>query len=486
MQSVETANETASEEARYASIVRTRSIAVLGAGMAGLSAALLLVRDGHRVTLVERDDLDTGEPMDAPAWTRRGIPHFLQPHAFIPRGRLELMTHLPDVYGALLGAGAHDVDLRPKLPGPIESNDAELQYLAVRRPVIEWALRNALRAEPRIGRMAGGRVTGIDVRGGRVTGVRVDNMPIDADIAVDALGRRSPAFGWLAAGRDEVEEPPETSDCGVIYYSRYYRQRPGFDLPDGQWLLSPRGDLGYLGYASFPGDNGTFAGLLAVPTGVAEWRAFKDATVFEAAVAEIPALRKWVHPGGVDPITDVLPMAGLRNSIRHYDPFWVQGFVPIGDARSHTDPVLAHGLAFSLIHAVRLAQALRDHEDDGDALAAFAATTEPAVRERFDLATAVDEQRYRMWTGDSVDLMHHDGDYALFSTFAAGGPAMVDPDIFRVFVRRIGLLDSTTVLDDDIELQLRIEQIIEEQSVSPKLPAGPPRAYMEAILNGPA
>jgi hypothetical protein len=28
-----------------------------------------------------------------------------------------------------------------------------------------------------------------------------------------------------------ARQPAETSDCGVIYYSRYYRQRPGFDLP---------------------------------------------------------------------------------------------------------------------------------------------------------------------------------------------------------------------------------------------------------------
>lgn len=464
--------------------MRTRSIAVLGAGVAGLSAALVLARDGHRVTLVERDDLDVGDPMDAPAWSRRGVPHFLQPHAFIPRGRLELATHLPDVYQALLAAGAHDVDVRTKLPGPTRPDDAELQYLAVRRPVIEWALRRAIRAEPRIEHLAGARVTGVDVRAGHVIGVRVGDARVDVDIAVDALGRRSPTFGWLAAGRDEVEEPPETSDCGVIYYSRYYRQRPGFDLPDGPWLLSPRGDLGYLGYASFPGDGGAFAGLLAVPTGVPEWRAFKDAAVFEAAVAGIPALRAWADPSGADPITDVLSMAGLRNSIRRYDPAWVRGFVPIGDARCHTDPVLALGLSFSLIHAVDLARVLRDHDDDGDALAAFAAATEPAVRERYDLATALDEQRYRMWTGQSVDPTHHDGDYALFSTVAAGGAAMVDPDVFRVFVRRIGLLDSTTVLDDDIELQLRIEQILEAHAASPRPRAGPPRPEMEAIVAG--
>ncbi|HLY82580.1 MAG TPA: hypothetical protein VKQ71_06330, partial [Acidimicrobiales bacterium] len=394
----------------------------------------------------------------------------------------ELKTLLPDIYDDLLAAGAHDVDVRRKLPGPPQAGDIELQYLAVRRPLIEWALRRALGAEPTIECHAQRGVTGMDVVGGRITGVRTGDRRIQVDLAVDALGRRSPAAGWVAAATGKLEEPPETSDCGVIYYSRYYRQRPGFDLPDGPWLLSPRGDLGYIGYASFPGDNGAFAGLLAVPTGVAEWQGFKNPTVFEAAVAQIPALRAWIDPDGVDPITDVLPMAGLRNSIRRYEPQWLRGLVPIGDARCHTDPVLAHGLSFGLIHAGELTRCLREHDDDGDALGAFGAATETALRERYDLSTALDSERHRMWMGEPVDPTRRDGDYALFSMVAAGAAAMVDPDVFRVFVRRIGLLDSTAVLDQDLELQRRIERILAEQASSPRPAPGPRRDEMLTLV----
>jgi 2-polyprenyl-6-methoxyphenol hydroxylase-like FAD-dependent oxidoreductase len=59
----------------------SRSIVVLGGGVAGLSAALAFARDGHRVTIVERDDLIVGEPLEALDWDRKGIPHFMQPHA---------------------------------------------------------------------------------------------------------------------------------------------------------------------------------------------------------------------------------------------------------------------------------------------------------------------------------------------------------------------------------------------------------------------
>ncbi len=460
-------------------IVRTAQVTVLGAGVAGLATALLLAREGHHVAIIERDPFEVGASEEAPRWQRKGIPHFLQPHAFIPRGRAELATQLPDVYSRALQAGAYEVDVSRKLPGPPLPGDEALRYLAVRRPLMEWALRDAVREDPLIDVRSAVSVRGLRVEGGRVAAVKLDQGEVEADLTVDALGRRSPIPAWLSE-EGVTDQPIETSDCGVVYYSRYYRVRPGFDLPEGPWILSPRGDLGYSGYASFPGDNGTFAAILAVPTGVAEWRILKDAAAFEAAVAQIPALRQWADPVNVEPITDVLPMAGLRNTLRPYDPGAVLGLVPVGDAYSHTDPVLAHGVAFALIHAGELAAALREHDDLGDAGAAYAAATAPALRERYQFATALDDQRHRMWMGESVDFTRHDGDYALFSMAAAGAAATVDPDIFRMFVRRIGLLDSTTVLDADVGLQHRIEDVFSLLLASPRAPAGPPREEMLA------
>jgi glycine/D-amino acid oxidase-like deaminating enzyme len=93
------------------------NVTVMGAGVAGLAAALLLARDGHRVHLVERDDVGFECDEDPTRWRRKGVPHFLQPHAIIPRGRNEMRLHWSDVYQSLLDAGAHEVDARPKLPG---------------------------------------------------------------------------------------------------------------------------------------------------------------------------------------------------------------------------------------------------------------------------------------------------------------------------------------------------------------------------------
>ena len=309
---------------------RANRIVVAGGGVAGLATALLLARDGREVVVIERDELDSGVPENATEWPRKGIAHFRQPHAFIPRGRQELAGELPDVYGALLRVGAHDVDLRQKLPGEVVVGDESLQYLAVRRPLIEWALRRAVAAEPRIAVHANVRVEGLVVEAGSVRGVRVSGATLDGALVVDAMGRRSATVSWLSdAG--QPQEPSESSDCGVTYFSRYYRARPGHTLPDGPWLLSPRGDLGYLAYASFPGDNGAFAALLAAPPGVPEWRAFQDAAVFEAAIARIPALASLKLAGAArsNPLVNALPLSS-----------WRPGVVSVWH-HSHTLPVMS-------------------------------------------------------------------------------------------------------------------------------------------------
>jgi hypothetical protein len=61
---------------------------------------------------------------------------------------------------------------------------------------------------------------------------------------------------------------------------------------------------------------------------------------------------------------------------------------------------------------------------------------------------------------------------------AAGAAALRDPDVFRVYVRRIGLLDSTAVLDGDTGLHRRIEQLFAQVAATPKPPGSPSREEM--------
>ena len=430
-----------------------RAVVVLGGGVAGSAAALLLARRGHRVTLFERDPMTSGTLTEMVESPRRGVPHYQLPHAFLPGAWLHLRTELPDVADALLANGAKPIDLSAKLPGDLTPEDANLELLAVRRPIIEWALRRSLLAQP-----------GVTIK----DNITIRELP-EAELVVDAMGRRSPVRALTGA------EPDETTDCGVVYYSRYYRLRDGFELPDGPWLWGPRGDLGYLGFTTFPGDNRTFATLLAAPAGVTEWRVLKDAPVYEAAVAQIPGMSMWADPDGVEPITDVMPFAGLRNSIEVASA--PHGVIPIGDALVHTDPLLAIGLTLSLRHAIKLTTALDEHDDIADATEAYRAEVVPEARSRFDFASALDAQRYRMWLRQDVDFTRPEDNYELFTMVAASAAALVDPDVFRVFVRRIAALDPTSVLDDDIAMQQRIADIF-----APMIAARPPVPSREEFL----
>ena len=88
-------------------------IAVIGAGMAGLGAALALSRRGHTVTIFERDvpppPGDAGKSAADAAffdWQRRGAGQFRHPHAFLGLLCNILQDNYPDLLDELEAAGA--------------------------------------------------------------------------------------------------------------------------------------------------------------------------------------------------------------------------------------------------------------------------------------------------------------------------------------------------------------------------------------------
>jgi 2-polyprenyl-6-methoxyphenol hydroxylase-like FAD-dependent oxidoreductase len=449
---------------------------VAGGGIAGIAASLALARAGHEAVLLERDLVNPGGPPEAAFEVeRRGIPHYLQPQAFLPRGRRLLANWAPDVLDALLEAGADPQDLALKLHGPRQPGDEDLVYLWVRRPVIEWALRRAAAAEPAVEIRAGVQVTAmLTSKDGaqRATGVAVDNAePVRGDAVVDALGRYRCPPGWpRAAG--------EPTDSGAIYYCRYFELAEGVEHLDAP-ILNPRGDLGYMGFNTFRGDNRTFAVILLAPGADRELRVLRHQRAWEAACAAITPLDVMTSADYGRPITDVMPMGGLMNVDRAGDP-GVSGVVSVGDGFCHSDPAFAYGLSLALAQAQALAEAAAETPDVDAIAERYRANAGPEARERYALVCATDAARSLRWRGEPLEIGRRDGSYPLFSFVGALAAAPHDDLVLRRTIRRIGLLDRTAVFDQDGALHDRIETLL--QALGPPAPPGPPREELLARL----
>jgi 2-polyprenyl-6-methoxyphenol hydroxylase-like FAD-dependent oxidoreductase len=171
-------------------------------------------------------------------------------------------------------------------------------------------------------------------------------------------------------------------------------------------------------------------------------------------------------------------MGGLMNVDRTADP-GVRRLVAVGDALCHTDPAFAYGLSCSLAHAAALAEAAGEAPDDvGER---HRAAVEPEARERYELACATDRERTRHFAGERLAIGRRDGSYPMFASAAALAAAPHDDLVLRRTIGRIGMLDRTSVFDDDSEVHARIERIFGELMQDPPPPIGPPRDELLAL-----
>lgn len=372
-----------------------------------------------------------------------------------------------------MGAGGEEQDLSMSLSGPREPGDDDLVYLWVRRPVIEWALRRAAGAQAAVELRSSTSVAGLltsDKGSNRAVGVVLANgEEIRGDVVVDALGRyRCPSDWPRRAGTPK--------DCGAVYYCRYYELADGVEHLGGGAFnpLNPRGDLGYMGFNTFRGDNRTYAVILLAPGQDRDLRVLRHEEVWTAACSAMRPLDVMTSPDYGRPITGVMPMGGLMNVDRTGDTS-VRGVVAVGDALCHTDPAFAWGLSFALAHAEALARATTCAPDVDAVVDRYQADVTPEARERYELACAMDDARNRRWQGETLDITRRDGCYPLFSSVTALVAAAHDDLVLRRAIGRIGLLDRTAVFDEDEGLHDRIETTFARVMAKPPPPAGPPR-----------
>jgi 2-polyprenyl-6-methoxyphenol hydroxylase-like FAD-dependent oxidoreductase len=456
-------------------------VVVAGGGVAGLAAALAAARAGHEAVVLERDRVEpNASPDQAFTVARAGIPHFFQPHAFLPRGRRVLQALAPDVIADLLDAGADPQSLSDRLHGPPEPGDEDLVWLWVRRPVIEWALRRAAAAQEGVELRPGVQVAGLltsENGAARAAGVQTgDGEEVRGDIVVDALGRYRCPPGWPRPAGEPV-------DSGAIYYCRYFELASGVEHTDAP-ILNPRGDLGYMGFNVFRGDNRTFAVILLAPAADRELRVLRHDDAWRAACAAITPLDVMTSEEYGRPITDVMPMGGLMNVDRTTAPD-VAGVAAVGDALCHTDPAFAYGLSFSLVHATALADALSEADVDSG-VERYYASVQGEARERYRLVCETDDARARRWSGEPLDISRADGCYPLFAFAAALAAAPHDDDVLRRSIRRLGLLDRTSAFDEDVQVHRKIEEIFRDITSHRPPPPGPPRDELLSRLRSTA
>lgn len=465
-------------------------VAIIGAGVAGLGAALALARDGHDVVLLERDATPLpNTPDEAFEWKRRGAPQVRHSHAFLARLRNLLRDRLPDVRDELLKAGATELHWSQFLPDTIadpspKPGDEDLALVCCRRTTFEWVLRRAAMHTERVDVRDGVIVTGFLSRGNdvpRVTGVTTDHGDIVADVVLDATGRPSKLPEMLRAIGVHLEEKKSTS--GIVYLSRFYRMRDGATEPNPQPLNG--GDLVYLKYAVFRADNRTFSVTLAYSTDDPDMRTLRQRGRFDAAAQAVPGIKVWVDPEISQPISSVNYMGNLINRVRRTvvdGDVRVLGLHALGDAAVCTNPLYGRGCALGLVHGVLFADALREHGSDERALAlGFADATEDQLVPWYAASVESDAAAIKLARGEELD-----GQHAWARTILSDGllPAtQVDADVSRAWFRTFNLLAKPdALLTNERVVQRALEFYNDRDSRPAPEPLGPPREeFLEAI-----
>ena len=355
-----------------------RQAVVIGAGIAGLTAARALSDCFERVVLLERDQLSNA-PVHRP-----GTPQSRHAHGLLVGGQRALSDLFPDFERDLVEAGAVPVkanlDVRVERPGydPFPQRDLGLMSYALSRPAIEFAVRQrlksyanvSLRDQCRVGEL----LTSTD--GTAVTGVRFEEKAVglqefSSDLVVDASGHGAPTLALLKAMGYPL---PEESIIGVDQaYATAVFHIPS-DAP-GDWKS-------VLTFAGLPPN--TARGSLLWPIEGNRWivglggrHGDTPPTDIDGFMAFARSLRTQTIARAIEnaKIDGEIARYGFRdNVLRHFERLQVfpRGLIAVGDALCRFNPVNGQGMTVAAQEACLLRMLLASAAPPDDLLQGLA------------------------------------------------------------------------------------------------------------------
>ena len=460
-------------------------VGVIGAGVTGLATALELSKAGHHVTVIERDNTPMPPTCEeAFFWDRSGAPQVRHSHALLGRLHNLLRDSHPEVLEMLLDVGATEICLNDHMPDTLDDfnlvdDDKNLRMLAARRTTFEWVLRNIVNQNPDVDIQTGIGVSGLAIEKNsipKVNGVYFENnLRQDFDCVVAANGRRSSAPNWLTeAGIDFPTE--EVEDTGIIYYSRFYKLPEGQKLPVGDRLVA--GDLGYLKYGVFWGDNNTFSITFATSDTDKTFWGIKDPDMFEDVTRLIPDAAEWLELEA-KPITSVHSMAGLLNRKRTLcgpNGIVVDSFHLVGDALICTNPLYGRGCSTGFWQAHLLAQSIQSNNNNSIAQGEqFAQNIEENILPWYSASVESDKGNRASSENDEDELS------VMKKSILKEGliPATrTSAKVWRAFMKMMNLLAEPKILSEP-DVSLEIMRVWEQRGFrKPDPPLGPSRQEM--------
>ncbi|PSP48918.1 oxidoreductase [Halobacteriales archaeon QH_3_68_24] len=409
---------------------------VIGASMAGLSAARVLADGFEEVIVIDRDDLPE-EPV-----ARKGTPQTSHPHVLLEAGRATLEDLFPGFGADVLAEGGLMVDSGTKMEhfdqgGYMADTQERLPTYCASRPLFDHVLRHHV-----------SEIENVQLRGNQqftdyltdsdttsVTGVTLreedgTEATISADLVVDATGRMSRTPQWLE--KHGYDAPPVDEVQIDVTYSSIQIERPSDDrrmffVPPssprtrGGGLIPIEGDRWDVIIQGVHGDK--------TPTDPGQFIEFTESLPIPE-LGQLVKSQTWA--------TDEIEHYPYPSSIRrHYEELtqFPDNLVVTGDAIASFNPINGQGMSVAALDALQLHHTIaRDGLDD-------------VARRFFDR------------TADTIDIVWQMSVGADFDFPQTTGPKPRGTDLFNRYLDRfIRKAHSDPVLSEAFLRVMRLEK----------------------------